>query len=361
MKTVLFYFNSLKPAGGIERVIITLANKMCHKYEITLLVKDSPESFYELDERVNLISLDNSLNFNMESKLSRFFSAFNSVIRSSNALKDFFKKSSFDYYYLAHPLNVLEFHLARGICNKDTIISEHGSSDAYNLVYKKIKNWLYPKAKKYIVPTTLDTNYYQSKHFPAIYLPHFKSDLPYEKVSLKKNIALNIGRFTEVKQQRILLRIWNSIVNLHEVRDWKLLLVGAGELKEEFEKYIKENNLQEFVSICPPRKDVEYYYKQASLFLLTSKTEGFGMVLLEAISFGLPCISFDCPSGPRDIIKDNKNGYLIKLNDDKEFEEVLFKFIKKPDLKVKMSGESFVMSKMWDDDKLLQQWFNILN
>lgn len=349
------------PSGGIERVITTLANKICETYDVTILVKDQSKSFYDLDDRIHFISLENELKFDMNSKLSRVFSALNSVIENRKAINLFLVKHDFDYYYLAHPLNVLEFHLARGICRKDTIISEHGSPDAYNVIYKAIKKWLYPKAKQYVVPTKTDTKYYLAKKFPAIYLPHFKSDLPYEKVKTERNIALNIGRFTEVKQQMKLLRIWNSLVNKNKIKDWQLFLIGTGELKEEFEKYIEDHNLQEFIFIFQPRQDVEHYYKKASLFLLSSKTEGFGMVLLEAISFGLPCVSFDCPSGPRDIIQNNRNGFLVELDDEKAFEESVLKFIEKPDLKSRMSEESFVMSKTWDDHKLLQQWYNILN
>lgn len=360
-KKVLFYFNSLQPSGGIERVIVTLANKMCQQYEITILVKDPPFSFYKLDEKVKLISLDNELNFNMNSQISRVFTAINSLYKNTKSLKKYLSKNTFNYYYLAHPLNVLEFHLARGVNNIDTIVTEHGAPHAYNQIYKKIKSWLYPKAKIYVVPTTADTKYYKSIHLPALYLPHFRSDMAYEKNSLVDNIALSIGRFTDMKQQIVLLRIWNSLVNDRNIKSWKLYMVGDGELKEDFENYIASNNLKEYVFLLPPRKDVECYYKQASLFLLTSKTEGFGMVLLEAISFGLPCISFDCPSGPRDIIKDNVNGYLISLNDESTLEEAIIRIINNPELKLQMGKESFKISKAWEDDKLLQQWYNILN
>ena len=361
MKTILFYFNSLQPSGGIERVIVTLANKMCHQYEITILVKDEAKTFYVLDNRVQLLSLDNELDFNMNSKVSRFFSAFKSIILNKKALAVFFKNRSFDYYYLAHPLNVLEFHLSRGVRKKDTIITEHGAPDAYNSIYKKIKSWLYPKAKIYIVPTTSDTQLYRSMQLPALYLPHFRSDIPYEKANLKDNIALNIGRFTDVKQQITLLRIWNSLVNNKNIKNWKLFLVGSGELKEEFETYINNNNLQDYVFLLSPRKDVEYFYKRASLFLLTSKSEGFGMVLLEAISFGLPCVSFDCPSGPRDIIRNNENGFLIAPNDEIAFEEAVVKFINNPELKKDMGNKSLLISENWKDSQLLEGWFNILN
>lgn len=361
MKKILFFFNSIKPSGGIERVIVTLANRLCDNYDITIVVKDQSISFYDLDDRIKFVSLNNTLEFDMKSKFNRFFSAFNSVILNTKALKSYLKEETFDYYYLAHPLNVLEFHFARGVNNKDTIISEHGASDAYNQIYKKIKRWLYPKAKVYVVPTTTDTLFYQSLKFPAQYLPHFKSDLHYEKAAQNENIALSIGRFTDVKQQIILLQIWNSLVNEKQIKNWKLFLVGEGELKSQFKLYINTNNLQDHVFLKSPRQDVEFYYKQASLFLLTSKTEGFGMVLLEAISFGLPCISFDCPSGPRDIIRDAENGFLIALNDQISYEKAVVKFIKNPNLIKAMGIKSFSISQNWKDSELLNSWINIFN
>lgn len=360
MKSILFYFNSLQPSGGIERVIVTLANKMCDQYNITILVKDEPKSFYKLDKRVQMISLDNELNFNMNNQLSRVFSAIDSVLKNSKTLKLYLRQNTFDYYYLAHPLNVLEFHLSRGVNKKDTIITEHGAPTAYNFAYKKIKLWLYPKAKIYVVPTTTDTLYYKKLKLPAQYLPHFKSDLLYEKATLKENIALNIGRFTDVKQQIVLLKIWNSLVNFKQMKSWKLFLVGTGELKAQFEEFIKTNNLQEYVFLMPPQQDVAFYYKNASLFLLSSKTEGFGMVLLEAISFGLPCISFDCPSGPRDIIKNNENGFLIPSNDEGALEKSIINFMTNSSLKNKMSKKSLEISNNWNDEKLIEQWNVIL-
>lgn len=360
-KKVLIYYNSLIPSGGIERVITTLANKLAQNYKITILVKDDPVSFYKLDDNVQLISLGNNLNFNMNNQFSRFLTAINSVYKNSNSLKSFLRENVFDFFYLAHPLNVLEFHLAKGVNILDTIITEHGAPNAYNFVYKKIKNWLYPKAKTYIVPTTTDTLYYKNKNLPAEYLPHFKSDLLYEKANLEHNIAISVGRYTAVKQQMVLLEIWNSLVNTKKVNNWKLFLVGNGELKAQLEEYIVRKNLQSHVFLLPPRTDVEFYYKQASLFLLSSKTEGFGMVLLEAISFGLPCISFDCPSGPRDLIKDNENGYLIPPNNQLAFEESIMKFILNSELRFKMSVKSLEISSNWDDEKLLNQWKTILN
>jgi glycosyltransferase involved in cell wall biosynthesis len=244
---------------------------------------------------------------------------------------------------------------------KDTIISEHGAPNAYNVIYKLVKKWLYHRAKVYVVPTTTDTVFYRNLGFPATYLPHFRSILPYHKSPLDKNIALSIGRYTSVKQQLILLKIWNELVHQYEILNWRLLLVGNGELKLQFEEYIQANALENYIFLKPSRQDVEYYYQNASMFLLSSESEGFGMVLLEAISFGLPCISFDCPSGPKDIIKDNENGFLISPKDVSTFKQSILRLMLNPKLKHEMGLKSFEISKNWNDSRLLEEWREILN
>mgnify|MGYP003611200848 FL=1 len=163
----------MTPAGGIERVIATLANKFVQFMDVTILVKDKAYSHYPLDERVKIISLDNEIKFNMYSKLDRVFEAGKNFIGSQKKLKKFLKENKFDYYYVAHPLNALEFHFARGIDNSVSL-TEHGGVDAYNAVYKKIKKWLYPKAKCYSVPTKTDTEIYRKMGFITEYIPPFK-------------------------------------------------------------------------------------------------------------------------------------------------------------------------------------------
>ncbi|POR19569.1 glycosyl transferase [Flavobacterium columnare] len=357
-KTILFYFNSMTPAGGIERVIATLANNFSDFMDVTILVKDNPYSHYGLFPNVKILSLNNEIKLNMDSRFSRVFEAFKNMWLSSTKLKSFLKNNNYDYYYIAHPLNALEFQIAKGI-NSKVIVTEHGGVDAYNFLYKSLKRILYRKAKYYVIPTKTDTGIYKKQGFNAIYIPHFKSNLNYSKSFQNNKIIISIGRLTEAKRQWIIIDLWSQIVHIHNIKDWKLNLVGDGNLKNQYIQKIKDLNLEKYITILPPKKEVEEYYLGASAFILTSKSEGFGMVLLEAISFGLPCISYDCPSGPRDIIINNETGYLVEFDNFEALKSATLSLIHNNNKLIEMGNSAFQSSKKWDDEKILEKWKKI--
>ena len=360
MKKILFYFNSMTPAGGIERVIATLANKFSETMEVTILVKDRAYSHYPLNSKVKILSLDNEIKFNMNNKLSRVIEAAKNFVISQRKLKAFLRNNNFDYYYIAHPLNALEFHFAKGM-DSSVIVTEQGGIDAYNIVYKKLKNWLYKKARYYCVPTKTDTAVYKNMGFNAVYVPHFKSQLKYEKSTLDNKIALSIGRMTEAKRQWILIDLWNIIVNQYQIKDWRLHLVGEGNLKNIYIQKIKDLKLENYITILPPKKQVEDYYIESSLFLLSSESEGFGMVILEAMGFGLPCISYDSPSGPRDMIVNGENGFLIPYDDFVSLEKSTLQLIQNSEMRKNFGNTAYEDAKKWDDEFIMKKWKEILN
>lgn len=138
-------------------------------------------------------------------------------------------------------------------------------------------------------------------------------------------------------------------------------LVGEGNLKENFTNKIKELKLENYIKILPPRKDVEVYYNEASFFLLTSESEGFGMVILEAMSFGVPCISYDCPAGPRDMIANEKDGYLVEYNNFEELEKLTLDMINNHSKMINFGNKAFEASKNWNDEIILEKWKAVLN
>lgn len=355
MKKILMYINSMQPAGGIERVVSTLANELCQGYHVTILVKDEPKSFYFLNEMIDMRTINTCLKLDMTNRFKRACSLSYSLLISAFKLRSHFSKNNYDYVYVTTPLSFLECAFTFKVGNK-IIASEHGARDNYNKIYRIIK-YIYRLAKVYILPTTDDYNYYSSKGFPVIYIPHLRPSLPYIKTDVRQKQVISIGRFTADKRQDLLIRIWYRIINNNpELQDWVLLLVGQGELKGDIEALINELSISENVKLLLPQKNVQELYTQASIFALTSNSEGFGMVLLEALSFGLPAISFDCPAGPKDIIDDGKDGFLIKNDNVSLYESKLKELMTNEELRLSMSDSGFLKGQFWNDKKILDKW-----
>lgn len=358
-KHIILYVNSMQPSGGIERVVATLAKKLSETYKISILVKDEPKSFYHLPENVEILSLNYPLLLNMNSRVNRIVSLTNHLWGIRKKLTEIINKINPDYIYITSPYACLEAYLAK-IPKEKLIISEHGARINYNFVYRFLKNILYKRYNIHIVPTMADYTWYKKQGFPSFYIPHFRSDLPYEKSSLSSKIVLNIGRLTDDKQQLMLLKIWNKIIRNGNIDEWKLRIVGQGENYSILTDYIKNQELDKYVEILLPSPHVGTFYKNASIYVSSSRSEGFPMVLIEAISFGLPTIAFDCPTGPNEILN-NETGILVSLNDEDTFALELEKMILNSDLRESYSNKAFKRSEDWNDKKILEKWGKILN
>ena len=164
---------------------------------------------------------------------------------------------------------------------------------------------------------------------------------------------------TDDKQQLKLLSIWKKVICQIKCDDWKLRIVGEGENYNSIIRYIDENQMNVFVEVCPPKANVEDYYNNCSIYASSSNREGFPMVLVEAISFGLPVIAFDCPTGPAEIL-DNNTGILIELNDEDSYIKVLIKLIKDKQLRETYSLRAYARSMDWNDEQIFEQWKKIL-
>ena len=240
---------------------------------------------------------------------------------------------------------------------KQLVVSEHASAFAFNTLYTKMKKYVYPKAYCISVLNKTDTEIYKQWGANAIYIPHLVTYKAEQKNSLNTKIALNVGRLTKDKQQELLLDMWAKI---KDKKGWILWIVGDGEEHDQLERKMAELQMQDSVRLLPATQSIEDIYKKASFFVFSSKSEGFGMVLLEAMSFGIPCISFDCPSGPRDIVENNRNGFLIENNN---VEEYVLKLKQITSMSVEnlmiLGNAAFETVHEWDNASILELWDRI--
>lgn len=354
---LLIYYNSLNASGGVERVIANLLNRLGGKYAITILVKDDGKSFYSLPQNIEISSLGISCKLDMKNKLSRVATVGRGYFSSIKAIRKYLRDKKFDWIYTATPMQCFEM-VSAGYGHK-VIATEHASAAAYNSIYQLIKNYSYKRVHKVVSPTTLDTKVYEEKGYPVVYIPHLTTFTAKKLGNWETKTFLNVGRITADKQQIILLEMWKEFQKRPNADQWRLVIVGEGEEKQRLTDYIKDNELRN-VTLAGSTSRIEEYYSNATYFLFTSRMEGFGMVLLEAMAYGVPCISFDCPSGPRDIIKNGKNGWLVPCGDKSSFEDVLAAVAMQTQSDYSAySREAYQTIKEWPNQSILNQWDSI--
>ncbi|WP_342229295.1 glycosyltransferase, partial [Yersinia enterocolitica] len=133
-----------------------------------------------------------------------------------------------------------------------------------------------------------------------------------EQPNLRSKRIISIGRLTEQKGFDLLIEAWEKIEST--LKDWRLDIIGEGHLHDELDLMINNKKLQN-IHLIGFSDDIKSEYLDSSFLVMSSRYEGLGMVLIEALACGLPCISFNCPSGPSTIINNSVNGYLVNSLD----------------------------------------------
>lgn len=171
---------------------------------------------------------------------------------------------------------------------------------------------------------------------------------------LTDKVILAVGRLDNQKNFPELVDIWALIAK--DYPDWKLRIVGEGYTDTRILQKVKEYGLEDQFELCPFTNNVQKYYLSSSIFTMTSAFEGFGLVLVEAESMGLPLVSYACPCGPRDIITEGKDGFLVEPGDRKTFAARLRTLIEDEDLRRQMGQAAKLNSERFSLDNVMKQW-----
>ena len=198
-------------------------------------------------------------------------------------------------------------------------------------------------------------------HTDVVYIPNFLEHYPdnTEKYTRDKTV-LAVGRLHEVKRFDLLVRMF---AGLHgQFPDWRLRIVGEGEDRGKLEALIRELHAEDYVNLTG-RKDavgVEEEMLRASIFAMTSRSEGFPFVLLEAESCGLPLIAFDVRVGPGFVVENGVNGFLIAEGDQTGYCEKLAEFMDGAELRQKMAQEAMRHAQAFSREKVAEIWYALI-
>lgn len=345
------FINDLSNRNGTERAVTNLANILIEKYEVIILSGrlESEIKFY-LHPDIKVVNL--GLPEIKKIKILRL-SYYIALAKKIKELKC--------YSYIIGTTHLLNIFLILFSNKKIKVIAcEHMSNTVVRGTVNKIRKYCYKKVDKLIVLTKTDYKYYV-KFIPKEkirVIPNSLSFINNEKNELTNKNMVAVGRLTKQKGFDLLLESVNLIKE--EIKDWTIEIYGEGEEKVELLKKIKKYKIEDIIQVKKPVKNIQQKYLNSSIYLLPSRWEGLPMVLIEALECGLPIISFDCPTGPSEIVKNKENGFLILPQDINNFAGKIVELVKNTNLRREMGIISKKIAKNYSKENIQQKWEEIL-
>ena len=376
--------------GGEQRVSTILANYLVnHGYNVTFLLYDRKNkvdySFYNLNKNIKIVFMNkyNTLTkiilrkilFKLK-KLNykyNFFKnslKFQSKVLCSNSeakiIAKYINDNKLDYVIGVATENAAKLCLAKKYIKKCKIIGwQHTTffanfQNPFNRFYNLdlLVKYIFQNIDIYVCQTLDDFNKIKENYnFESVIInnPNTFNNKIKSKLNSKKFIA--VGRFVKLKGFDKLIDAFYLFCKYNN--DWKLYLVGDGEEKSNYLNLIKKYNLQDRVILTGKVSNVEDYYLDSSIYLMTSLWEGWGMVVTEAMSYGLPVISFNIPS-IREIFSNNDCGYLIDNFDVNQFSAKMIDLSNNKNKILDFSKNCTKIVKKFDIQNIGKYWKDIL-
>lgn len=349
--------HSLGP-GGMERVMSELINGFIREHDAevhVILYGMGRERFYEIDNRaifhIPKFEFTNKHRTLCTLKTMAYLRKEIKRIKPDTVL-------SFGNYW-----NNFVLLATRGL--KYPVYVSDRSSPAKNMgsFQNKLRNILYPKATGVVAQTSKAKEYYDKlfhqKNYAIIGNPIRNIDISdnYQR----ENIVISVGRLIHTKHYDRMIKLFSELNRA----DWKLIIVGGDAQNQnnmsKLQAQLSEMGNPTNIELAGTQKDVESYLLKSKIFAFTSSSEGFPNVVGEAMSAGLPVISYDCVAGPSDMIEDGVNGYLVPVFDDELFKQRLLELMDDEEKREKMGQKAKESIRRFEVEKIVTKFYEFIS
>lgn len=305
MEKIALVISSLSSGGG-ERVVATLSQEFAKSYDVTIILFDCANIDYEYGGKI--------LDLDCPEKPSFLGKSYN-LLKRAYRLKNTFRQQKFDHIFgFMESANYPSI-----LASKKTIASLHIDYHFLNPIERFLVRYIYPLAKA-VAPVSDDIASTLCEHLSLDNVSRIYNPVPFEELetlateplSHPRKFLIAVGRLTYQKHFDLMI---DAFSESKAQRKCDLIILGEGELRDDLEQQIKKLKLEDKVHLPGRLKNPFKYMKNAEFMLLSSRAEGFPMVLIEALSLSCPAVATDCPTGPREIIQKDINGLLIKMED----------------------------------------------
>jgi len=342
---LLYITNGINGSGGLERVLSIKASALAEDfgYEVHFMVLNDAhlKPFYTFSDKIIFHSIALTRNpFHYILGLKKLVKqvAPDIVLVCDDGLKGFF----------------IPRILGKGIpifYERHASINLNSNQSIVGKFIKGLMRYLAKDFEKFIVLT--QSNTYEWKLDNILVIPNPLTFYPANTSTLSNKKAILVGSQSYVKGYDMLIEVWKQVTEKHP--DWQLNCYGKKDTDNKFELLKAEKNVRglNFYEAVPC---IEDKYLESSVLIMSSRSEGFGMVLIEAMACGVPCVSFDCPSGPRDIINHGEDGFLVEREDVYEMAKKIMLLIENQDTRMAMGAKARIDVRRFSIDKLLTRW-----
>ena len=208
-----------------------------------------------------------------------------------------------------------------------------------------------------LVVLTSQDQYDWEDRVPIYVIPNSFPFYPEKPSSCDNKQAIIVGRYNSAKGYNYLIDAWKIVYQKHP--DWIINVFGSGEYEDRVRQQILDNGLQDVVIMNNPIDHIMEEYLKSSIYVMSSVFEGFAMVLLEAMSCGLPCVSFDCPYGPRNVITDGEDGILVDYLNSQALADNICKLIENEELRKRMGSNGRRNVLRFSRETIMPQWVEL--
>lgn len=352
-------------SGGLTRVIANKANYLAAEgHEVTIVTTDQlgKGHFYEMSDKIDFVDLRvHYVGFDDKSLFGKLLEVPKRVVWHYKRLRNVLTELKPDIVIstFGRELFVLPF-----IKDGSKKVLEAHSSHFTWIDSRKDKGWfgklhtwldarMIRRFDKFIVLTEEDRPDW-GKLSNIIVIPNANTIEPEETAELDNKVAIAAGRYGYQKNFESLIRAWKYVYDA--CPDWKLNIFGGGVMNSDLQNLIDQLSLTDVVILNPSKRNIFEDYLQSSIYALSSRYEGLGMVLLEAQALGVPLVSYDCKCGPRDIIEDGENGFLVKTGDERALASAIIRLAKDEQLRKEMGRKAKHYSGKFSEETIMKKW-----
>ena len=344
---VIFFINHLA-YGGAERVAATLLNHLCRKNDVTVVLFCDKKNSFTIDKKISTIKIISNSNNKITNAINRIRKIRKTIkLNAPDLIISFLTYTN--VYVLA----------ANSLIQRKIIISERTSFQRpQHIGIKLLRRLLYRMANMVVLTSTDD--YYHTKWLKnkkVIYNPIcFKSYTKYQNRN-KTIISIGSQKRWHVKGFDLLIQAWAKIANSHS--DWKVQFVGTND-NNYIKDLVKTYNLENQVDFMGWFDGIDKILQDKSIYVLSSRNEGFPNSLIEAMSQGCACVAFNCKTGPNEIITDGKSGLLVRNGDVDDLAAKLHLLIEDENLRQQLSAGAQEEVKRFDKELIMKQWDELI-